>query len=146
RLTNFMYLLIGTGVFDKDIELALLSRLNEEEFLGEYGIHSISKTDPAYDQVDIDHGGGGSYVAFPPLICQRFYNAGYIDVADDLFERHLWWGERLPYWGDSKVANYIGYRQDTPLQSDFDATSGAQTIIFGIFGVKAETDGSITIN
>ena len=146
RLTNFMYLLIGTGVFDKATELALLSRLNETEFLGEYGIHSISKTDPAYDQVDIDHGGGGSYVAFPPLICQRFYNAGYTEEADDLLERHLWWGERLPYWGDSKVANYIGYRQDTPLQSDFDATSGAQTIIFGIFGVKAETDGTITIN
>jgi len=146
RLTNFMYLLIGTGVFDSDIESILLSRLNEKEFLSDYGIHSISKTDSAYDQVDIDHGGGGSYVAFPPLICQRLYNAGYIEKADDLMKRHLWWGERLPYWGDSKVANYIGYREDTPLQSDFDATTGAQTIIFGIFGVSVNYDGSIVVN
>jgi hypothetical protein len=146
RLTNFIYLLIGTGIFDQDVESDLLSRLNETEFLSEFGIHSISKTDPAYDQVDIDHGGGGSYVAFPPLICQRLYNAGYTEQADDLLERHLWWGERLPYWGDSKVANYMGYREDTPLQSDFDATSGAQTIIFGLFGVKVSPNGAITIN
>lgn len=146
RYTNFMYTLIGTGVFDAEVEQGLLSHLNEREFLGDYGIHSISKLDPAYDQVDIDHGGGGSYMAFPPLICQRLYNAGFAKAADDLLERHLWWGERLPYWGDSKVANYMGYREDTPLQSDFDACTGAQTFIFGLFGVKVGLDGSVTVN
>ncbi|HWK56233.1 MAG TPA: hypothetical protein VNQ80_02775 [Parapedobacter sp.] len=146
RYTNFMYTLIGTGVFDEEVERGLLSHLNEKEFLGDYGIHSISKLDPAYDQVDIDHGGGGSYVAFPPLICQRLYNAGFADAANDLLERHLWWGERLPYWGDSKVANYMGYREDTPLQSDFDACTGAQTFIFGLFGVSVGLDGTITVN
>lgn len=146
RYTNFMYTLIGTGVFDEEVEQGLLSHLNEQEFLGDYGIHSISKLDPAYDQVDIDHGGGGSYVAFPPLICQRLYNAGFTEEADDLLSRHLWWGERMPYWGDSKVANYMGYREDSPLQSDFDACTGAQTFIFGLFGVKVGWDGSITVN
>jgi len=146
RMTNFMYTLIGTGVFDAEVEKGLLSHLNEREFLGDYGIHSISKLDSAYDQEDIDHGGGGSYVAFPPLICQRFYNAGYQAAADDLLQRHLWWGERLPYWGDSKVANYIGYREDTPLQSDFSAISGAQSVIFGLFGVKVLIDNRIEIS
>lgn len=146
RYANFMYTLIGTGVFDEEIEKGLFSHFNEQEFLGKYGMHSISKLDPAYDQNDIDHGGGGSYVAFPPLICQRFYNAGYKSEADDLLKRHLWWGERLPYWGDSKVANYMGYREDTPLQSDFDAFTAAQTIIFGLFGVSVGFDGSITVN
>ncbi|HRQ51595.1 MAG TPA: hypothetical protein PLR74_13705, partial [Agriterribacter sp.] len=145
RMTNFMYTLIGTGVFDAEVEKGLLSHLNDREFLGDYGIHSISRLDPAYDQVDIDHGGGGSYVAFPPLICQRFYNAGYRSAADDLLQRHLWWGERLPYWGDSQVANYMGYREDTPLQSDFSAISGAQSVIFGLFGVKVLTNNSIEI-
>src|SRR5690606_8835659 len=51
-----------------------------------------------------------------------------------------------PYWGDSKVANFVGYREDTPLQSDFDSITGAQTFIFGLFGVKASMDGSITVN
>ncbi len=146
RWTNFMYTLVGTGVFDEEVEQGLLSHLNEREFLGDYGIHSISKLDPAYDQVDIDHGGGGSYMAFPPLICQRLYNAGFAKEADDLLQRHLWWGERLPYWGDSMVANYMGYREDTPLQSDFDSITGAQTFIFGMFGVKVGLDGRITID
>ena len=146
RWTNFMYTLIGTGVFDEQVEQGLLSHLNEREFLGGYGIHSISKLDPAYDQSDIDHGGGGSYMAFPPLICQRLYNAGFAKEADDLLLRHLWWGERLPYWGDSKMANFMWYRDDTPLQSDFDSITGAQTFIFGLFGVKVGLDGSITVN
>jgi len=146
RYTNFLYTLIGTGVFDKDIEESLLSHLNESEFLSDYGIHSISKKDIAYDQVDIDHGGGGSYIAFPPLICQRLYNAGYKSFADDLLRRHLWWGERLPYWGDSNVANFVDYRRDTPLQSDFSASSGAQSIIFGLFGVRVSSDGAISVN
>lgn len=146
RMTNFMYTLIGTGVFDRELEKGLLSHLNEKEFLGDFGIHSISKLDPAYDQIDIDHGGGGSYVAFPPIICQRLYNAGYREAADNLLKRHLWWGQRLPYWGDSKVANFMGYREDTPLQSDFSAISGAQTILFGLFGISMQADGKLTID
>ncbi len=146
RMTNFMYTLIGTGIFDREVENGLMKHLNEKEFLSDFGIHSISKLDPAYDQVDIDHGGGGSYVAFPPIICQRLYNAGYREAADDLLKRHLWWGQRLPYWGDSKVANFMGYREDTPLQSDFSAISGAQTILFGLFGISMQPDGKLTIN
>lgn len=145
RYTNFMYTLIGTGVFDQEVEQGLMSHLNDREFLGEYGIHSLSKLDPAYDQVDLDHGGGGSYVAFPPLICQQFYEAGYKAEADDLFERHLWWADHLPYWGDSKAANYKGYREDTPLQSDFSAISGAQAVLFGLFGIQVTADGKIII-
>ena len=52
----------------------------------------------------------------------------------------------MPYWGDSFAANHIEYRRDTPLQSAFDATAAAQSIIFGMFGVKAEASGKIRIN
>ena len=67
-------------------ELGLLSHLNEREFLSDYGLHSISKLDPAYDQVDIDHGGGGSYVAFPALIAESLYKGGYSDPAEDILK------------------------------------------------------------
>ena len=40
------------------------------------------------------------------------------EVADDLIRRILWWGSRMPYLGDSQVANEIDYRTDTPLQSE----------------------------
>ncbi|MBL7737396.1 MAG: hypothetical protein JNL51_18200 [Chitinophagaceae bacterium] len=146
RWTNIMYMLINSPVLDKEQKEGMISHLNEEEFLSDYGIHSISKIDQAYDQVDIDHGGGGSYVAFPSMISQQLYNEGYQKAADDLLQRHLWLAERLPYWGDSHPANFIGYRFDTPLQSTFDATAGAQSVIFGIFGVKVKANGEITIN
>ena len=106
----------------------------------------MAKQDPAFDQVDIDNGGGGNYVAFTPRIAQFLYQAGYTAQADELLKRTLWWGERLPYWGDSMVANQIEYRKDTPLQNAIDAGAGAQCIIFGMFGVKLEMDGTVTIN
>jgi hypothetical protein len=146
RYTNILYLLFGSRVLDREQEEGMLSHLNEDEFLSEYGLHSISKRDPAYDQVDIDHGGGGSYVAFPACIAESFYKAGHARPAQDILRRTLWWAERMPFWGDSVVANLIDYRKDTPLQSDISGAAGAQAIIFGMFGVGIAADGRITIN
>jgi len=124
----------------------LISHLNEREFLSEYGLHSISKLDAAFDQADVDHGGGGSYVAFPAAISEALYKGGYDKVAADILERTLWWGERMPYWPDSVVANQIEYRRDTPLQCAFDASAGAQCVVFGMCGVRVESSGDVVVN
>ncbi len=115
RWTNIMFMLINSPVLDEEERDGLISHLNEKEFLGEYGIHSISKLDSAFDQADIDHGGGGSYVSFPPIIAQKLYNQGYDTEADNILQRYLWLGDHLPYWGDSHVANEKDYRHDTLL-------------------------------
>jgi len=146
RYMNQMFKLVGSKVLDKEEEEGLLSHLNDDEFLSAYGMHSMSKQDPAYDQVDIDCGGGGDYVAFTPRIAKLFYQAGYTAQADELLKRTVWWGERLAYWGDSMVANQIEYRKDTPLQNSIASSEGAQCIIFGMFGVDLELDGTVTIN
>ncbi|MGA3168233.1 MAG: hypothetical protein ABSF14_19195 [Terriglobia bacterium] len=146
RYTNYIFKMMGSKVLDKEEEQGLVSHLNDDEFLSAYGLHSIAKQDPAYDQVDIDNGGGGNYVAFTPRIAEFLYQAGYTAQAEELLKRTLWWGERMPYWGDSLVANQIEYRKDTPLQNAIDAGAGAQCIIFGMFGVNLELDGTITIN
>jgi hypothetical protein len=146
RYTVCVFKLIGSKVLDKEQEEGLLSHLNDDEFLSAYGLHSMSKRDAAYDQVDIDNGGGGNYVAFTPRIAQFLYQAGYTVQAEELLKRTLWWGERLPYWGDSMVANQIEYRKDTPLQNAIDAGAGVQCIIFGMFGVALDMDGTVTIN
>jgi len=44
------------------------------------------------------------------------------------------------------VANQIEYRKDTPLQNSIASSEGAQCIIFGMFGVDLELDGTVTIN
>ncbi|MHB9069518.1 MAG: MGH1-like glycoside hydrolase domain-containing protein [Sedimentisphaerales bacterium] len=146
RYTVQMFKLIGSGVLDKEQEDGILSHLNEKEFLSEYGLHSMSKRDAAYDQADIDNGGGGICTCFPPQIMERLYKAGRPEEAENILKRILWWGQRMPYWGDSFVANNIDYRRDTPLQNAIGGVSAAQCIIFGMFGVKTDADGNVTIN
>ena len=146
RYTIQIYKLLGSGVLDKEEESGILSHLNEDEFLSDYGMHSMSKKDAAYDQEDIDNGGGGSYISFPPQVIERLYKSGYPKKAEDILNRILWWGERLPYWGDSLVANNVDYRKDTPLINTIGALAGAQCIIFGMFGVEVKFNGDIIIN
>jgi hypothetical protein len=146
RLTVQLFKLFGSGVLDAEEAAGLLSHLNETEFLSEYGLHSMSKTDIAYDQVDIDNGGGGICTCFTPQISERLYKSGHAAQAADLLRRTLWWGERMPYWGDSLVANSIDYRKDTPLQCTLDGVAVAQCILFGMFGVNVQLNGDITID
>lgn len=141
-----MFKFLDSDVLDADQRAGLLSHFSESEFLSRWGLHSMSKLDPAYDQVDIDNGGGGNYTAFTPRIIEMLYRCGEAALAEDLLHRILWWGERMPYWGDSIVANQIDYRQDTPLQNTIGAIAGAQMIIFGMFGVSVSPDGDITVN
>ena len=146
RYTMQMFKLVGSEVLDGDQEQGLLSHLNEQEFLSAWGMHSMSKLDAAYDQGDIDNGGGGSYVSFPPQIAERLYRAGRPELAADILGRLLWLGERLPYWGDSQVANCMDYRRDTPLQCSIGGAAGAQCVIFGMFGVGVRPNGDIVVN
>lgn len=146
RYTLQLFKLIGSGAITDEEERALINHINEKEFLSDFGMHSMSKQDPAFDQIDIDNGGGGACCIFPPQILERLYKAGYPQKAEDILQRILWWGERLPYWSDSLVANMIDYRKDTPLQNAIGAVSGAQAIIFGMFGVSVDFEGNITVN
>jgi hypothetical protein len=145
RYTVQMFKPVGSGVLDKDCEEGLLSHLNEGEFLSAYGLHSISKRDPGYDQLDIDNGGGGICTSFPPQIIERLYQAGRPALAADILGRLLWWADTMPYWGDSIAANCKDYRRDTPLQCTFDGVAAAQCIIFGVFGVSVRPDGDVVI-
>jgi hypothetical protein len=145
RYTIQIFKLFGSGVLDAEEEAGLLSHLNPREFLSEFGLHSLSKTDPAYDAIDIDNGGGGSCTGFMPQIAERLYKSGYPEAAEDLLRRVLWWGQRMPYWGDSLVASAADYRKDTPLQCTIDGAAVAQCVLFGMFGIEARFDGSIRV-
>lgn len=131
---------------DTNIEEALIGHLlNENEFLGDYGLHSLSKLDPAYDEYDIDNGGPGACVSFTPAIIDRLYQSGRTDATEKLFLRLLWLGESLPYWGDSQRADIREYRRDTPIQNDIQGAAVAQTMIFGMFGIRIQNDFSVAI-
>lgn len=140
-----MFKPIGSGVLDRECEDGLLSHLNQQELLSAFGLHSLSKRDPAYDQLDIDNGGGGICTSFPPQIIERLYQAGQPELAADILGRLLWWGDTMPYWGDSIAANCKDYRRDTPLQCTFDGVAAAQCVIFGVFGVSVRPDGDVVM-
>lgn len=146
RYTCQMFKLFNSAVLTPETEAGLLSHLNTNEFLGEYGLHSLSKLDPAYDPADVDNGGPGACTCFPPQIAERLYKSGHFAEADDMIKRILWRGQRMPYWGDSLYADRPDYRKDTPLQCTFDGLTVAQCIIFGMFGIAPQPDGSITIS
>ncbi|MBP5638219.1 MAG: hypothetical protein J6X55_01980, partial [Victivallales bacterium] len=131
---------------DKEQEEALIKHLmNTDEFLGDYGIHSLSKLDLAYDEFDIDNGGPGACISFTPAIIDRLYRNGHVKDAGNLFKRLQWLAESLPYWGDSQRADIREYRRDTPLQNDIQGAAIAQTFIFGMFGIEIRKDFSIEI-
>lgn len=145
RWTIQMYKLVGSPVLDDEELTGLISHWNEDEFLGPYGVHSLSKTDPWYDPADIDNGGPGACTDFGPQVAERFYKAGYPELGADIIRRMLWLGERMPYWGDSVVAGEMDYRRDTPLQCMFDSVTIAQTVIFGMFGISSRFDGVVEV-
>lgn len=146
RMTVQMFKFLDSPVIDEATRNALIGHLNENEFLGEYGLHSISRQDPAYDQVDIDNGGGGSCNLFAIQIAALLYDVGRAELATDIVRRCLWWGTRVPYQGDSSAANIRLQREDTPLQADINSIACVQTILFHMCGIKAQFDGSIVIS
>ena len=145
RYTVQMYKVLDSPVLDDEVRAGLLSHLNDTEFLSDFGLHSMSKLDPAYDQIDIDNGGGGICSLFVPVILEQLYRIGETEKANDLLSRVLWWGERTPYWGDSFVANAMEYRENTPLQATIGAAAGAEMFIFGLFGISVSLSGHIRV-
>ena len=146
RWTVQMFKLFGSSVLDDETEAGLMSHLNEKEFLSEHGLHSLAKGDPEYDKNDVDNGGPGACTCFPPQIAERLYKSGKTEAAEDIMRRCQWWGTRLPYWGDSIVAERIAYRHDTPLQCTVDGVTVAQCILFGMFGIDAKMDGTVCVH
>lgn len=146
RYTVQMFKFLNSPVIGQKERAGLISHLNEREFLSAFGLHSMSKLDEAYDQDDIDNGGGGICPHFTAQICSQLYETGYEAEATDIVRRILWWGERFPYLGDSVAANMIANREDTPLQGDISSAGIAQMIFFYMFGIHADFNGTLTVS
>ena len=146
RYTVQMFKFFSSPVIEDHIRNRLAEHLNEGEFLSKFGLHSMSKKDPAYDQIDIDNGGGGICMQFTMQIALQLFEAGYDTYATDLLERVRWIGIRLPYLGDSVAANMLLDREDTPLQADISSVCCAQTLLFGVCGISVDTNGAVKIS
>lgn len=128
--------IIRTGMLTREQELGILTHLKEGEFLSEWGIHSLSVTDPGYDPGDVDWGGPGAYTGDPAELVTDLCQAGYTEQGVDLLKRILWWGE-LPYLPQAVRANEKGYRENGRANVIAGAVS-CQAVINGLFGVSFE--------
>ena len=136
--------MLRCNVLYKDQEQKILNHLNEKEFLSEYGVHSLSKLDWAYDLNDADWGGPGIYAGDAPELIEDLYLSGYPEKAEDILNRILWWGKYLPYYPQAIIADKIDYRRNGRANIIAGITS-TQSILFGLLGLQFLPDGDVYI-
>lgn len=129
---------LRTDMLCEQQEKGILTHLNEKEFLSEWGVHSLAKTDLGYDPSDVDWGGPGAYSGDPTELVVDLCQGGYGEQGVDVLNRILWWGE-LPYIPQAMRANKKGYREDGRANI-IAGGSTCQAVINGLFGVSFELD------
>ena len=123
----------------------LIAHLQEGEFIGPFGLYSMSPLDTVhYDQEDADWGGGGQYIGMPLRIVENAYRQGYPDIGWNILSRCIRWVEAYPYFPQEVFTDYLGNPSvEMPLQ--ISAGSGVQAIIHGVFGLHPSVEGKLEI-
>lgn len=120
--------------------IRLVGHLQEGEFLGKYGLYSISRRDTVHwDMIDSDWGGGGQYAGMPGRISRYLYQRGFAGMGWDLLRRHIRYMDYFPYLPQNPWTD----RPEQDLSSmclQISAGAGMEAIIFGTFGVKMAKD------
>lgn len=138
--------LLDTGILSTEEQQQMTNHLKEGEFLGPYGMYSISKEDQIHwDREDADFGGGGQYAGEPLRISESLYRLGHSELAWDILSRCLRWAQYFPYIPQSIFTDFRGNTQvEMPLE--LSAGSGVQAILFGTFGLQPHQNGSLDIS
>jgi hypothetical protein len=137
--------LLGSGALSEVQQQRMVSHLTEGQFLGPYGMYSISKADRVHwDLEDVDWGGGGQYTGMPLRIAESLYRLGDAELAWDILARCARWTKWYPYIPQEIFADFPGY-PEVEMPVEIAAGSGAQAILFGVFGLRPSMDGSLEI-
>lgn len=134
--------LLNMGILSPEQEEAILSRINEDEFLSDYGVHSVSKQDVFhFDLGDVDWSGAGAFTGDPCNLVEVLFNMNMPELAWDVAKRLFWWADAYPYWPQSLWAGKREYSHwEQPInRSSF---AFAQAIVFGMFGLEVK-DGQV---
>lgn len=120
-------------------------KLKEGQFLGPFGMYSVSRLDRTHwDLEDTDWGGGGQYIGATLRIGELLYRVGQPDLAWDVLSRCLRWVEKYPYFPQDVFTDSGEWpRAEMPLE--ISAGGGVQAILFGVFGLRPNADGALKI-
>jgi hypothetical protein len=131
----------------------LAAHLNEDEFLGKWGMRSMSIKDRLFDYRDHDWAGPMTYIGDSPQIVADLFQAGFIDEAWRVWERFLWWPEYMVVYpqGVGNEDYTFKFRQAGPFGGRIGAGRtnlisgcvGVEAVVRGLFGVEPGRDGSI---
>ena len=144
--SNLLFDLIGTDILTGEERLGLLSHLNDNEFLGPYGLYSMSKQDREHwDRVDADWGGSGSYTGIPMQLVRNLYQSGMGQLAWTILSRFTQYVDHFPYISQNYRADEF-FQDESSQPMAICAGAGVEAIIFGLFGLSPQIDGRLDVH
>jgi hypothetical protein len=144
--SNLLFDLIGTDVLTGEERLGLLSHLNDNEFLGPYGLYSMSRQDREHwDRVDADWGGGGSYTGIPLQLVRNLYQTGMGQIAWSILSRFTQYADHFPYISQNYRADEF-FQDESSQPMAICAGAGVEAIVFGLFGLDPQIEGYLDIH
>jgi hypothetical protein len=146
-MSYHLFDILNTSLLSAEQQHRLAAHLREGEFLGPYGMYSIAKSDDVHwDLMDEDWGGGGQYTGMPLRIAETLYRLGYNELGWDILKRCARWTERYPYLPQDAFTDSIADLDEEDMPLEIAGGSGAQAILFGVFGLRPAVDGSLEIS
>lgn len=138
--------ILEAGFLSEAQRRRLIAHLAEGEFLGRYGMYSVSKVDRIHwDLEDVDWGGGGQYTGMPLRVAESLFRLGYPELGWNVLARCLPWARAYPYLPQEIFADFLRSPEVVEMPLEIAGGSGVHAILFGVFGLRPQLDGSLTI-
>lgn len=131
---------------DEKMRRCLLRHICEGDFVGEYGVSSISAKDAVhYELNDNDWSGGGSYTGSGPTLAEILWQDNEAQLAWDVLRREFWMGKQLLYYPQEHSCD-VPKVPENKRANIISGVTGLQALLFGMAGINPMLDGSIEIN